>query len=120
MSEALQTLNLPPEAVALIKEGSPKPRTPSASPKQVPEPTRSEPPEPPRIAEKPVAERLVKVTAVSSSEPSVSRSFRLPESLPPALLRASTERRITKKPPFTQEDIVTEAITQWLKRNGHL
>src|SRR5262249_42769585 len=69
-------------------------------------------------ADRPAKEVKTKTNSDVSSGFTVSRSFRLPESLPSALLRASTERRIAKKPPFTQEDIVSEAITQWLKRNG--
>jgi hypothetical protein len=48
----------------------------------------------------------------------VSATFRLPATLPPALLKASSDRKIKKVHPFTQQDIVAEALTDWLKKNG--
>ncbi len=43
---------------------------------------------------------------------------RLDPAISSALLRASMERKIQRVTPFTQRDIVTEALTQWLKQNG--
>lgn len=37
-----------------------------------------------------------------------------------ALLRASTERKIQRVPPYTQRDIVAEALAKWLEANGYL
>ncbi|MGB8167779.1 MAG: hypothetical protein WCF18_09840, partial [Chthoniobacteraceae bacterium] len=37
-----------------------------------------------------------------------------------ALLRASMERKIQRVTPFTQRDIVTEALAEWLKHKGFL
>jgi len=34
------------------------------------------------------------------------------------LLKASSDRKIKKVHPFTQQDIVAEALTDWLKKNG--
>jgi hypothetical protein len=36
-----------------------------------------------------------------------------------ALLRASLERRIEGRTPSTQRDIIAEAVTDWLKKNGY-
>ncbi len=132
MSQALQTVDLPPEAVALIREGNPTPKAahpiisrvetkPDTGEPQATDPARnaSERPGRPRsdnsLARK--GEKSRSNEALPLEEPTVSRSFRLPESLPPALLRAATERRINRVPPWTQEEIVTEAIQQWLKKN---
>jgi hypothetical protein len=131
MSEALQTDDLPPEAFALIKEGTPKPKV--AGPRIIEKLAAVEPssfeaiPPAPVTAEKEVAEEKTfkprphkERDAESGNSGTVSRSFRLPGNLPAALLRASTERRISRMKPFTQEEIVTEALNQWLKRNGYL
>ena len=37
-----------------------------------------------------------------------------------ALLRASVERRIKRQAPSTQRDIIAEALSDWLKKHGHL
>jgi hypothetical protein len=133
MSEGLQTASLSPEAISLIREGRPSPiaanpiiaqvelksaPTPSEFPKAQ---NKTELPRSERIQEeKETKPRLTKDVSIRPAEGTVSRSFRLPESLPPTLLRAATERRINRTPPCTQEEIVAEAITQWLKKNGHL
>jgi hypothetical protein len=50
----------------------------------------------------------------------VSVYVRLPGEISQALLKASSERKIAKLRPFTQQDIVAEAVQNWLQRNGHL
>ena len=50
----------------------------------------------------------------------VALSVRIPASLSVALLRASTERRIQCLKPFRQQEIVSEALTHWLKKSGFL
>jgi hypothetical protein len=35
-------------------------------------------------------------------------------------LRASVERRIERKAPSTQRDIIAEALSDWLKKHWHL
>ena len=143
MSAALQTPSLPPEAIALIKEGSPKPRveTPviAAAPKEEPEKTidlalardkRAEAAEAEAIAKAPVPQEGVKAArpkAVREKEPDLvsgqsytPMSFRLPPEIPQGLLRASSDRKIKKIRPFTQQEIVAEALSQWLEKNGYL
>ena len=53
----------------------------------------------------------------STPEALVSVNFRLPANLPSALLKVSSERKLKKIRPYTQQDIIAEAITEWLKRN---
>ena len=44
-------------------------------------------------------------------------SIRLPAEIPQALLRASLDRKLKRIKPWTQQDIVAEALLQWFKRN---
>lgn len=58
--------------------------------------------------------------AQSPHDPLLSQSFRIPESTLAALMRVSMERKIQKIKPFTQQDIVAEALQQWLEKEGSL
>jgi len=46
-------------------------------------------------------------------------TFRLPAELPDALLRASMDRKLRHVAPWTQQDIVAEALEAWLNRRGY-
>lgn len=46
-------------------------------------------------------------------------SVRIDSRIADALLRAMTERRIERIAPSTQQDIVAEAMVDWLKKNGY-
>lgn len=50
----------------------------------------------------------------------VSLNTRISASLGTALLAASMQRKIQRLEPFTQQDIVSEAVETWLKTNGYL
>jgi len=43
----------------------------------------------------------------------------VPATLTAGLLRASTDRKLSRENPATQQEIVTAAIEQWLKRQGY-
>lgn len=106
MLEAVRPLTLPPEAEAIISQGTPKPQTQNPavaidSAKVQPAKSKSE-----KGRE---GENVAIVTA----------TFRLPATIPPALLKASSERKIKKIQPFTQQDIVGEALTGWLQKHGY-
>ena len=45
---------------------------------------------------------------------------RLSADISSALLTASMQRKIQRQEPFTQQGIVGEALTHWLKKNGFL
>lgn len=45
-------------------------------------------------------------------------TVRLPAELPAALLRVAFERRLKRQRPFTQQEIVAEALRDWLERHG--
>ena len=130
MSAALQTVELPPEALAIIKEGSAKPLTKvlSAVPPQPEVPTmesqgavieleESAVAERPRVAKaRPPRERSEPLPASPSI---VSMTVRVPVELPNALLRVSVERKLQRQKPFTQQEMVATAVREWLRRNGY-
>jgi len=117
MSAALQPPVVPPEAIAIIQQGAPKPLTMNPTiavdsakvqPVAASKPSNEAQRTPKTKAEK---ERGAEIVAT------VSATFRLPANIPPALLKTSSERKIKKIYPFTQQDIVAEALTAWLKQN---
>ena len=109
MSAAVQPASLSPEAIALIKEGTPKPQTatPRENPTPPPAPVIEQTPRPRAKKEQPAA-----------TSPLVSMYLRLPFDLSQALLKASLERKMNKTRPFTQQDIMAEALQIWLQKNG--
>lgn len=143
MSAALKPIELPREAMDLIREGTPKPK---ADVHQLPEPP----------VEKPTAEnvpsdqgkgeegtavgavtptgsaepgrRTTKSKAPSSKEPStperaetlVSMTFRLPAEIPAALVKASADRKVRRERPYTQQEMVARALSEWLEKSGYL
>jgi hypothetical protein len=121
MSAALQPPTVSPEAIAIIQQGSPKPQAQNPivpvvvdSTKVQPATLSKETSEAQRPA-KPKFERGREVEAVGL----VSVNFRLPSNIPPALLKASSDRKIKKLQPFTQQNIVAEALNAWLQKNGY-
>lgn len=112
MSQALHAVNLGEEAAAFVASGAAQPRT-------LPQPADPE---------------VVLATATQSSElhlgsvvhsplpaerrAPISVTFRLPAELPAALLRAAMERKLRREEPFTQQDIVAQAVREWLERNA--
>jgi hypothetical protein len=45
-------------------------------------------------------------------------TFRVAADLPDALLRVSMARKLRRLKPWTQQDIVTTAVREWLERNS--
>ena len=142
MSAALRPVDLPPEAISLIKEGTPKPLSavpaPSARLEEAgrpPTPPLAENaaveaevapvpgPEPEAVGAPPKPKGKVlqpKEPAMAERETLVSMSFRIPEGILGALLRAASDRKIKRQRPFTQQEIVADALSTWLKRGGYL
>ncbi len=50
----------------------------------------------------------------TDNSPLITVSYRLPDSLVKKLCRESTERKIRKLKPWTQQEIVAAAISEWL------
>lgn len=93
MSEALQTGKLSEEQQNFVN-GSPVPAVSSPAPAEV----------------KPSADSKITGT--------ISMTFRLPAALSGRLGRVSAERKLQRQRPFSQQDIVAEALDEWLKRNS--
>ena len=108
-----------PEALAIIQQGTPKPQT--QNPTVAVDSIKVHSPALPRQIEG--IERSAKPKTDKGREPEsvaiVSATFRLPASIPAALLKASSERKMKKTRPFTQQDIVADALTTWLQKNGY-
>lgn len=132
MSVALQTVELPPEAIAIIKEGSAKPLTKALS-AVPPQPETDIQPvestgaiielEESAVAERPHAAKArpprEKLEPLPASSSIVSMTVRVPVELPNALLRVSVERKLQRQKPFTQQEMVATAVREWLRRNGY-
>ena len=149
MSEALRTVELPAEAIAVIKEGALKSRAAASglvSPPTAPQlaseestnldgddvalsganshPALSEPES--SWTPRSTGARTAKAKPSRDVEPepttlpaSVSVTVRVPADIPTKLLRAATDRKIARLRPFTQQEIVAEALAYWLKKNGY-
>lgn len=124
MAEAIATVNVPPAALSIIKEGTPKPQTPlvlttaAVRPQgtdSLPTTESLSPPEPAKIT-RPKTEKRISTETVTF----VSVNYRLPSHIPGALSKASAERKFEKVYPATQQEIVAVAVTDWLKKNGYL
>ena len=142
MSEALRTVELPAAAIALIKEGAVKVKaTMSAPPSPLHETSSPERGQDgdlddhgaarsetdfPHAPDGPGGTRVTKAKSGRDLEPEptasagcVSLTVRVPADLPTKLLRAATDRKIAKQRPSTQQGMVSEALAQWLKKNGY-
>jgi hypothetical protein len=85
---------LPPEQVAFIKGEAPPATVASTSDK-------------PRLT-----------SPGRSSRERVTLTVRLESDIVAALVRASAERKIRQETPYTQQDIISEALKQWLQEAG--
>ena len=125
MTDALQPRTPSPEALAIISQGEPKPQSQTsllatAKPEKAleqsgggvaPAKATVEPPAPAKArVQKPNTEDVVSF---------VPFSCRVPASIPPSLLRASADRKAKRIRPYTHQDIVAEALTDWLLKNGY-
>jgi hypothetical protein len=122
MSEALRTPELSQEALDFITGAAAKP---SSHPVPV---VNSEPPAAQSnavsLALPPIApsksNRVLNEPSQLSPTPTsatISMTFRLPAHLAPRLFRASVERKLQRAHPFSQQDIVAEALANWLQSN---
>ena len=59
-----------------------------------------------------------KPPAVPATPGLVALNLQIQPTIMAALLRASSERKIQRIKPYTQRDIVSEAVTAWLKENN--
>jgi hypothetical protein len=95
-----------------IEAGKPQPST-LAVRQETPAPKNEEPQAP----RKPTAPR--KAPAVTQS-PSVlvSQTYRLPADLVKELTKTAVDRKLDRTPPWSQQDIVAEALKEWLNKHA--
>ena len=123
MSEVLRMGELPPEAASFLKAGTLQPtveRRASTESETEGNGTVSvagaAPVKEDVVARKPVREK----PAPMPVEPSlVSMTFRLPSEIPAGLIRASADQKLKHETPCSQQDIVAEALSQWLRKHGY-
>lgn len=83
-------------------------------------PEAKESPNPPPSPEHRTTMTLKTAPNVSVVVPAiVSMTFRLPAPLSAQLVTVASERKLHRERPFTQQDIVCEALRQWFVRNGY-
>ena len=136
MTAALRTADLSPEELAFIRAGTPQPKLVEITPQTKPPPTaatedtadsldtRPERTQKPESLEK---ARALKPRATREREPEstplahrINLSIRVPTEIPEGLLRASTDRKLKRIKPSSQQEIAAEAISEWLSRHGYL
>ena len=118
LSAALQTGNLAEEALDFVKTGGAKPaQNPTAT--QPVQSEKTENPRPPSMGTKQRL-RLGDEAAVEAQADLVSLTVRVPRMVSPGLLLASVDRKLKRQRPWTQQEIVAEALTLWLQQHGYL
>ena len=127
MSAALRTADpLTPEAMAFIKEGTPKSKT--ERPVLASAPLNEEPQFAASVAEPPSLESSKtsqsRVSEDREEAPAlvaglVGLSIRVRGVLQTSLLQAAFDRKLKRQRPWTQQEIAAEAISLWLKKHGY-
>jgi hypothetical protein len=121
LSEALRSAELGDEALAFVTgevPPSPSQRADGNAPQRTSAPPRiadaprppAQPQEPGSVAAKTKPHFSVIIPAI------VSMTFRLPASLSFRLARVSADRKLRRERPFSQQDIVAEALEHWFDR----
>jgi hypothetical protein len=117
-----------PEARDFIQAGTPKPQFAQTQPEKM------EGEEPPALVSEPSIAAIdqaenkqipppASVHAVNYSAGEIAlpvlvpQTFRLPQRLVEDLARAAIERKIRRRKPWSQQDIVAEAIKEWLRKH---
>jgi hypothetical protein len=103
------------------KQAGPVPKPPSRT---KPTPKTEEPPMARAALKQELTPQPVPPPPLSSSQftlaGAVSLNVRIEPEISTALLRASMDRKIRRLDPFTQRDIVAEALAAWLRSNGYM
>ena len=117
MSQALHASNLGPEALAFVAAGAGT--VPSAlSETENSGVTVKEAHTPSLSSSLPLVPNCVPSLLPAERRAPVSVTVRLPAELPPALLREAMERKLRGERPCTQQEIVAQAVREWLERNA--
>jgi hypothetical protein len=118
---------LTPDEQSFLETGKPGRATPQTNSK----PTATSKKENPPMARTALKEDYAQQPSVPMPPPSsvlpqftmagaVSLNVRIEPEISTALLRASMDRKIQRLDPFTQRDIVADALADWLKKHGYL
>ena len=120
MSQALHSVNLSAAAAAFVAAGAAGNAVASTPPPELAPDSRASLPLVATATAAPESRALAFIHSPLPAErrAPVSMTFRLPAELPAALLRAAMERKLRGEPPCTQQDIVAQAVLEWLERNG--
>ncbi len=120
LSAALQTGSLTGPALDFVKAGSPRPV--AEAPTAFAPPARPPEVEAPRLTGERVdsCPRPSEGLATELETSLASVTVRVPRVVPPGLLRASVDRKLKRQRPWTQQEIVGEALLDWLRRHGYL
>jgi len=114
LSVALQTGNLPDAALDFVKGTAAKP-----APETINRGTEAPTVEESQLAADPLKRRLQPTDLDTAEAGLVSITVRVPRSVPPGLLLASVDRKLNRQRPWTQQEIVAEALTGWLRQHGY-
>ena len=127
MTEALQTARLREDALAFISAGTPQPAMPqlpvsTATPQNDAGTVQmaSAVPEQPEATTTPRKPFQDGAAAFPGLIGPGSMTFRLPPEIPGGLIRASADRKLRRERPFSQQEIVAEALRAWLAKEGYL
>jgi hypothetical protein len=102
-----------PEEREFIEAGTPQPR------KEPTTPTQETPPVPKeeQVAEQKPAERR-REKAPELPTVLISQTYRLPTDLVKDLTRVAVERKLNRTAPWSQQDIVAEAVREWISKHA--
>ncbi len=123
---------LTPEEQAFLDKGTPPPskakKKPAPKPKPKPKPITQK--EETVMARPALKEEIPQQVTATRQQPQAFAGFSMPgvvslntridPEISAALLTASMQRKIQRLQPFTQQDIVAEALRDWLRKNGFL
>lgn len=120
MTEALKPPAVSPEVLAIIDQGKPTPQVskPAVAVDAVAVQPLAVATTKPDEAPKPSTRTTAAKGRDAEKNVTVTATYRLPEKIVDALFKASIDRKIKKITPHTKQDIVTEALNEWLKKNG--
>ena len=120
MSQALHSVNLSAAAAAFVAAGAAGNAVASTPPPELAPDSRASLPLVATATAAPESRALAFSHSPLPAErrAPVSMTFRLPAELPAALLCVAMERKLRGEPPCTQQDIVAQAVREWLERNA--
>ncbi len=124
MCEALQTGKRSDEAVAFVTGATKPSNNERRSPVQQPGLSATAESKTPTNPGCLISQTNNLPTALAGDLPgsvpgTVSMTFRLPADLSARLIRVSAERKVRRERPFSQQDIIIEALTEWLYQHRH-